>query len=177
MAGRRAAMAMVTVVGLALCGLQQAAQGSAGMLAPASPDAVSPRALPKYQAPRAAVAVARMRDAQADAAPASLLDGASDLELVISSRITTAPSYVTSLVRLRPNPDNRVLRVTIDAPGFTRTSAVALDGHEAPANCRFYWRDLPPGLYDMVATVHGATGAVLSHRRLTFAVVARAPAE
>lgn len=177
MARRRAVKVMAVFVGLALGALQQAAQGFMGTLGPASQAASPSSVRPENQAPRAEAAAARMRGAHPAVAPASAPDGASDLDLVISSRITTAPSYVTSVVRPRPNPDNRLLRVTIDAPGFTRTSAVALDGQDAPANCHFYWRDLQPGLYNLVATVHDVTGAVLAHRRLTFAVVGRAPAE
>jgi hypothetical protein len=155
-AKRQAVKAVVAVVALALGAWQQGAQGSAGSTTPVGEPALPPSAF---------------------APPAFAQDGAGDLDLVMSSRITTAPSYVTSVVRPRPNPGNRLLRVTIDAPGFARTSAVALDGDDAPRNCHFYWRNLQPGLYNLVATVHDATGAVLAHRRLTFAVVSAATAE
>ncbi len=150
----RRVVSTVAVLGVLVCASPQEA-GRGAVTPPVAPD-------PAQRASSPAVPAA------SGIRPASPSSG---LDLVVLSRIVAAPSYVRSRVRLTPHPAQQVLRVTVDSPGFARTTEVTLTGDGAPADCHFYWRDLPPGLYDMVATVHGANGDVLSQRRLSFAVV------
>lgn len=165
MTGRRVWPVVAVMVGAAFGAPHDVAQGSA-----AGPS-LGRDSAPLRRAGTDTPAVAAVTG------PAPALTAAADeLELVIRSRIVAAPSYVRSRVRLAPHPAQQVLRVTVDSPGFARTIEVALSGDGAPDDCRFYWRDLPPGLYDMVATVHDGAGAVLSRRQVSFAVVGREPA-
>lgn len=147
-------------VGVALGAPQDVAQGSAE----------DPRFL-RAGAPARAMP-GRVSTAGDGSVPVQAMQVPDDgLDFDIRSRIVAAPSYVRGRVRLAPRPAQVVLRVTVEAAGYSRTTEVGLVGRDAPVDCHFYWRDLPPGLYDMVATVHGAGGTVLSRRRRSFAVV------
>lgn len=93
-----------------------------------------------------------------------------DLSLVLMRRIVTAPGYLRSVIRVAPSGDNRVLRVTIDSEDYYRASEIQLDGAAAPMSHFIDWKQLPPGTYDLTATLIGPAGT-RAEQRTSFTVL------
>jgi hypothetical protein len=56
-------------------------------------------------------------------------------------------------VLVERNDSNRTLTWEIDGPGYYRSSTMPLEGASAPRSWFFYLRNLPPGEFDVRATV------------------------
>lgn len=80
------------------------------------------------------------------------------LQVRLTRKYTLSPGYVQSLIRVRPHPDNRLLRVTLDSSNFYRSSDVQLEGASAATNHFFNWTSLPAGHYELLVTLFGMNG-------------------
>ena len=73
------------------------------------------------------------------------------LTLALSPAHAFAPATVRIRARVEPNADNRVLTIVADGPNFYRRSDVPLEGEEAPRTFELWFRDVPPGDYEVSA--------------------------
>jgi hypothetical protein len=80
------------------------------------------------------------------------------LSLHVTPRMAIAGTFVQALVRVYPNVENRLLRVSVESTGYFRSSDVALDGADAKISHLVPLRALPAGSYDVVAVVYGSEG-------------------
>jgi hypothetical protein len=61
-------------------------------------------------------------------------------------------------IRIEPEATNRVMEVVADSGGFYRSSIIELDGDRTPSTMLYQFRSLPPGEYQVTATVITANG-------------------
>ena len=120
-------------------------------------------------APRAHIVAGRATPAanRTASAPGKPMD---DLALLVTRRLVTAPGYLRSVIRVAPSDDNRLLRVTIDSEDFFRGSEIQLDGAAAPMSHFIDWKQMPPGTYDLTATLIGPAGT-RAERQTSFTVL------
>ena len=83
---------------------------------------------------------------------------ADDLSLIVPRRIVPAPGYLRSVIRVTPSAENRALRVEIDSDDYFRSSEIQLDGASAPMSHFIDWKQMPPGMYAITATLIGSEG-------------------
>jgi hypothetical protein len=117
----------------------------------------------------ASSSAARTAKAVRAAATAEVKQG-DPLTLQITPRFSNAPAIVRSRVRVVPNTENRVLRLSVDSERYYRSSDIYLDGDLAAESHFLDWKSLPAGRYEFVATVMGPTGPRVQ-RRMTFEVL------
>jgi hypothetical protein len=82
---------------------------------------------------------------------------------IVSGRATPAASQA-------PSSDNRLLRVTIDSEDYFRGSEIQLDGAAAPLGHFIDWKQIPPGTYELTATLIGPDGT-RAQRQTSFRVL------
>ena len=115
-------------------------------------------------APRARIVAQAATTSSADAAPTPGTKAEPNepdepnVELRLSSRFVAAPGFMRSVIRVKPHPDNRILRVAVDSGNYFRSSSIDLDGAHAARTHFLTWSSLPEGAYSLVATVYGADG-------------------
>ena len=83
---------------------------------------------------------------------------ADDLALILPRRIVPAPGYMRSVIRVTPSTENRALRVEIDSDDYFRSTEIQLDGASAPMSHFIDWKQMPPGMYAITATLIGSEG-------------------
>jgi hypothetical protein len=76
----------------------------------------------------------------------------------LSSTVMNVFGELHATVRVDPQDENRVLRVSLDGPLYYASTDVQLDGAGAARIHDMWWRFLPPGEYSVTATVECATG-------------------
>jgi hypothetical protein len=81
-----------------------------------------------------------------------------ELDVQLRPRFASTQGFVRSLVRVAPHPDNRLLRLEIDSEDYYRSSDIQLEGANAARSHSTDWSGLPPGTYQIVATVFGPDG-------------------
>ena len=86
------------------------------------------------------------------------LDGSQSLRLIVSPALAPAPAFVRVQALIEPNDDNRSLDVVTESQDFYRSSRVELAGVTAPRLELFEYANLPPGTYDVRATLNGPAG-------------------
>jgi hypothetical protein len=80
------------------------------------------------------------------------------LALRVSPAFSFAPANLVIQTNVDPDAGNRSMEVIADSAEFYRASTIALEGERAPKTSRFEFRSLPPGDYQITATVIGADG-------------------
>ena len=80
------------------------------------------------------------------------------LALRVSPAFSFAPANLVIQTNVDPDAGNRSMEVIADSADFYRASTIALAGEHAPKTSRFEFRSLPPGDYQITATVIGADG-------------------
>lgn len=80
------------------------------------------------------------------------------LALRVSPAFSFAPANLVIQANVDRDADNRSMEVIADSAEFYRSSTIALEGERAPRTSRFEFRSLPPGDYEITATVIGADG-------------------
>ncbi len=83
------------------------------------------------------------------------------LAVKASPAISFAPANLIIRTSVDPHADNRSMEVVAESGDFYRSSTVPLAGDQAPKTAQFYFRSLPPGEYEISATVIASDG----HRR------------
>jgi len=69
-----------------------------------------------------------------------------------------APATVRVTVKVEPDGRNRGLMVEADSQDFYSSSEITLDGNESSRTQRFEFKNLPPGRYEIRATVERNDG-------------------
>ena len=67
---------------------------------------------------------------------------------------------------MTPNTENRTLRVEIESEDYFRSSEIQLDGATAPMSHFIDWKQMPPGMYAMTATLIGPEGTRATRQTL-----------
>lgn len=86
------------------------------------------------------------------------LDSGTPLTLQVNPKSALAGTPVQALVRVHPDVQNRLLRVSVESSGYFRSSDMTLNGADAPVSHFVRLRALPAGRYDVVAVVYGSEG-------------------
>jgi hypothetical protein len=102
--------------------------------------------------------------------PARPVDSNEPLSLRITPRVTMAGGGVITAVRVMRSPENRVLSISVDGPGYYSSTDVQLDCEQAAQMHSFRWVALPPGQYVVQVVVERSDRRVL-HASENFEVV------
>ena len=94
------------------------------------------------------------------------------LALKVSPAVSFAPANLVVRATVEVNAANRAMEVVAESADFYRASAIQLDGDKAPRTNMFEFRSLPPGTYDVQATLLGADGHTRAHVRQEINVIA-----
>ena len=81
---------------------------------------------------------------------------------VVSIRVTPSKAFAPATVIIRatiePDTNNRVIEVVADSDSFYRSSAMQLEGERGPKTTTLEFHGLPPGEYNVTASVIDAHG-------------------
>ena len=91
-------------------------------------------------------------------ATARPLDGGQPLTLQVSPLMAAAPAFISVRAVVEANDDNRVLEIVAQSSDFFRSSRIDLEGRDAPPLSIVQYPNLPPGTYDVTATLIGTQG-------------------
>jgi hypothetical protein len=80
------------------------------------------------------------------------------LALKVSPAVAFAPANLAVRTMVEADAQNRVIEIVAESDDFYRSSEVQLDGDRAPRTNLFEFRSLPPGTYEVRATLFGAGG-------------------
>ena len=120
--------------------------------------------------PAYARSTAALAGSPARAAVAPAVKPAEDVTLRLTPRFVSAPGYLRSLIRVLPNAENRLMRVSIDSDAYYRSSEIQLDGDSAPTSHWVDFKAVPAGRYELTVEVIGQTGT-RAMRHLDFQVL------
>ena len=87
------------------------------------------------------------------------------LSLRVTPNVSSAPSTVIVQATVAKNADNRWLQIEADSGTFFRSSAIELDGENAPAITEIRLKNLPSGNYTVVAMLKNNRGEETVVRR------------
>ena len=80
------------------------------------------------------------------------------LAIKVSPAVSFAPANLIIQTRVEPDAENRSMEVVAESTDFYRSSTIALEGDRAPKTTTLEFRSLPPGEYEVTATVIGVDG-------------------
>src|SRR5258706_14658970 len=80
------------------------------------------------------------------------------MTLKVSPAVAFAPANLIVRTMIEADADNRAIAIVAESDDFYRSSEVQLDGDHAPRTNTFEFRSLPPGMYEVRATLLGARG-------------------
>src|SRR5262249_29829277 len=87
------------------------------------------------------------------------------LTLKVSPAVSFAPANLVVRATIDAHPENRAVEVVAESSEFYRSSEVELDGEHARRTNMFEFRSLPPGTYEVRATLLAGDGRSLAHVR------------
>ena len=76
----------------------------------------------------------------------------------VSPAVAFAPANLIVRATIEADAENRAVIVTADSADFYRASEIQLDGNQAARTNTFEFRSLPPGRYEVRATLIGSGG-------------------
>ena len=88
------------------------------------------------------------------------------LKVSVSPAVALAPAAVTVRTLVEPSDANRALSIVVSSAHYTRSSEIPLEGKQSQRVNVFELRDIPTGLYEVRATLVGATGPLATAMRL-----------
>ena len=88
----------------------------------------------------------------------------------MSPAFSFAPANLVIRASVEPDAQNRSIEVIADSEQFYRSSLIQLEGDRAPKTMMFEFRSLPPGDYQLTATVNGPAGQLRSVTHATVTV-------
>jgi len=91
-------------------------------------------------------------------APTTFVTAKEPLSIRVSPAVSFAPASLVIVTRIDPDADNRAVEIVADSDEFYRSSTVQLEGGLAPKATRFEFRSVPPGDYEITASVLGTNG-------------------
>ena len=80
------------------------------------------------------------------------------LSLRVSPAVSFAPGNLIVRATVESNAANRVMEIVAESEDFYRSSEIQLDGDSAPRTSMFEFRSLPPGTYEVRATLYDISG-------------------
>jgi hypothetical protein len=92
--------------------------------------------------------------------------------LKISPTVAFAPANLIVRTMIEADAHNRAVEIVAESDDFYRSSEIQLDGEHAPRTTTFEFRSLPPGTYEVKATLLGSDGAPLATVRHQMNVIA-----
>jgi hypothetical protein len=106
-------------------------------------------------------------------ATATLRAGAGEpMTLSVSPAVAFAPATLIVRAKIEADARNRTVEIVAESPAFYRSSEIQLDGDRAPRTNTFEFRSMPPGTYDVRATLRGSGGQARALVRSTVNVIA-----
>jgi hypothetical protein len=85
--------------------------------------------------------------------------GASEpITMKVSPAVSFAPANLVVRATIEADSANRSVEIIAESPDFYRSSEIQLEGDKAARTTMFEFRSLPPGTYEVRATLFGATG-------------------
>ena len=93
------------------------------------------------------------------------------LIMSVSPAVSFAPAHLMVRAMIEADGENRGMKVVAESNDFYRASEVELDGDKAPRTNLFEFRSLPPGDYQVTATLLGADGHQLAYKHTQVNVV------
>ena len=87
------------------------------------------------------------------------------LTLRVSPAVSFAPANLVVRATIASDADNRAVEIVAESEDFYRSSEIQLDGDRAPRTSLFEFRSLPPGVYEVKATLRGTSGERASVRQ------------
>jgi hypothetical protein len=92
--------------------------------------------------------------------------------LRVSPAVAFAPANLIMRTMIEADAENRAVEIVAESPEFYRSSEIQLDGEHAPRTTTFEFRSLPPGDYEVKATLLGSNGSPLATVRQQVNVIA-----
>lgn len=92
-------------------------------------------------------------------------DATDRVAFTLSSTIMNIFGELHMTVRVDPQDENRLLRMSLDGPLYYASTDVQLDGASSARIHDMWWRFLPPGTYTVTATVECASGKTYVERK------------
>lgn len=87
------------------------------------------------------------------------------ISLRVTPNVSSAPSNVIVKATVAKHADNRWLLIEADSGAFYRSSAIQLDGENAPLVTEFRLNNLPSGEYTVAAVLRNNLGQQTTVRR------------
>src|SRR2546428_11708088 len=81
------------------------------------------------------------------------------MTLKVSPSVSFAPANLIVRARIEADAQNRAVEIVAESPEFYRSSEIQLDGERAARTNTFEFRSLPPGTYEVKATLIGPGGS------------------
>src|SRR5262249_11208265 len=94
------------------------------------------------------------------------------MTLRVSPAVSFAPANLIVRAQIEADADNRAVEIVAESVDFYRSSEIQLDGDKAPRTNTFEFRSLPPGTYEVKATLLGAGGSARALVRQQINVIA-----
>jgi len=93
------------------------------------------------------------------ASAATLPLGAGEpITMKVSPAVAFAPANLVVRATIPSDADNRAVEIAAESPNFYRSSEIELEGDKAARTEVFEFRSLPPGTYEVRATLFGTNG-------------------
>jgi len=92
----------------------------------------------------------------------------------VSPAVAFAPANLIVRARIEADAQNRAVEIVAESTEFYRSSEIQLDGENAPRTSVIEFRSLPPGVYEVKATLLGPGGAPRASVRQAVNVIASA---
>ena len=94
------------------------------------------------------------------------------MTLRVSPSVSFAPANLIVRTQIEADAQNRGVEIVAESPEFYRSSEIQLDGERAPRTTTFEFRSLPPGTYEVKATLIGPGGSARASVRQQVNVIA-----
>jgi len=94
------------------------------------------------------------------------------LTLRVSPAVSFAPANLVVRTMIAADAANRAVEIVAESEDFYRASEVQLDGENAPHTSQFEFRNLPPGSYEVKATLLDSRGKSIASARQQVNVMA-----
>lgn len=108
------------------------------------------------------------------AMPVGAGEGGNGIALRVAPSVAFAPANLVVRATIPVNESNRAIEVIAESESFYRSSEIQLEGDRAPRTSQFEFRSLPPGSYEVRATLRGTRGEERSTARQQVNVIASA---
>lgn len=80
------------------------------------------------------------------------------ITMKVSPAVAFAPANLIVRATIECDADNRAVEISAESADFYRSSEIQLEGDRAARTNMFEFRSLPPGAYEVRATLFGAGG-------------------